>query len=155
MNGQLREADPADRDLLVELMSEFYSESGYPLNRRRAHDAFADLLADERLGHVWVVQAESEDVGYVVLTLGYSMEYAGRDAFVDDLYIQPAYRGRGLGKMALAEVSAACGRLGVRALHLEVGRANAAAHALYRQVGFVDNDRQLLTLRLADPTHAA
>jgi ribosomal protein S18 acetylase RimI-like enzyme len=43
--------------------------------------------------------------------------------------------------------------LGVRALHLEVGRDNSAAQALYRRAGFEDSGRQLLTLRLADPTH--
>jgi ribosomal protein S18 acetylase RimI-like enzyme len=43
--------------------------------------------------------------------------------------------------------------LGVRALHLEVGRDNVPAQELYRRVGFVDTDRRLLTLKLADPTH--
>jgi ribosomal protein S18 acetylase RimI-like enzyme len=77
----------------------------------------------------------------------------GGDAFVDDLFIRPPFRGRGLGKLALAEVRAACEQRGVRALHLEVGRDNGAAHSLYRRAGFGDTDRQLLTLKLADPTH--
>jgi ribosomal protein S18 acetylase RimI-like enzyme len=153
MNPHLRAATPSDCALLVGLMSEFYAESGYPLNRRRAELAFSELLADPGLGRVWLIQAEPGPVGYVVLTLGYSMEYGGRDAFVDDLFIRPIFRGRGLGKLALAEVRAACEERGVRALHLEVGRDNAAAQSLYRRVGFVDTDRQLLTLKLADATH--
>jgi ribosomal protein S18 acetylase RimI-like enzyme len=115
--------------------------------------AFSELLADQELGQVWLILAEAGPVGYVVLTLGYSMEYGGRDAFVDDLFIQRPFRGRGFGKLALAEVRASCEERGVRALHLEVGRDNAAAHSLYRRAGFVDTDRQLLTLKLADPTH--
>ncbi len=153
MNPQLREATPADCALLVDLMSEFYAESGYPLNRRRAEAAFSELLADQGLGQVWLIQAQHGPVGYVVLTLGYSMEYGGRDAFVDDLFIRPNFRGRGLGKLALAKVRAACAERGVRAMHLEVGRDNAAAQALYHRAGFMDTDRQLLTLKLADPTH--
>jgi ribosomal protein S18 acetylase RimI-like enzyme len=81
------------------------------------------------------------------------MEYGGRDAFVDDLFIQAGFRGAGLGAATLAEVRTYCVERGVRALHLEVGRDNAAAQAVYRRAGFVDTDRQLLTLRLADPTH--
>jgi ribosomal protein S18 acetylase RimI-like enzyme len=153
MDPRLRAATLGDCPLLVTLMSEFYAESGYPLNRRRAEGAFSELLADQGLGQVWLIQAQPGPVGYVVLTLGYSMEYGGRDAFVDDLFIRPTFRGRGLGKLALAEVRAACEERGVRALHLEVGRHNAAAQSLYRRVGFVDTDRQLLTLKLADPTH--
>lgn len=153
MKPHLREATASDCALLVGLMSEFYAESGYPLNRRRAEIAFSELLSDPGLGQVWLIQAEPGPIGYVVLTLGYSMEYGGRDAFVDDLFIQPSFRGRGLGKLALAEVRATCAERGVRALHLEVGRDNDAAQSLYRQTGFVDTDRQLLTLKLADPTH--
>ncbi len=153
MKPHLRAATPSDCALLVGLMSEFYAESGYPLNRRRAEVAFSELLADPGLGQVWLIQAEPGPVGYVVLTLGYSMEYGGRDAFVDDLFIRLPFRGMGLGKLALTEVRAACAESGVRALHLEVGRDNAAAQSLYRQTGFMDTDRQLLTLKLADPTH--
>jgi hypothetical protein len=32
-------------------------------------------------------------------------------------------------------------------------RDNAPAQAVYRRVGFIQTDRQLLALRLADPTH--
>ena len=40
-------------------------------------------------------------VGYLVLTLGYSLEYGGRDAFIDEVYIRSSYRGRGIGTAAL------------------------------------------------------
>ena len=154
MSSTLRPATLADRALLVALMSEFYAESDYSLDPRRAEEAFDVLLGDERLGRVWLIQSQSEIAGYVVLTLGYSMEYGGRDAFVDDLFIRPTFRGKGLGSAALAELRAVATKLGVRALHLEVGRDNANAHALYRRAGFKDSDRQLLTLPLADPAHA-
>ena len=45
--------------------------------------------------------------------------------------------------------AAACIELGVRALHLEVGRANMTAQQLYRAAGFEDHDRLLLTKSLA------
>jgi ribosomal protein S18 acetylase RimI-like enzyme len=38
--------------------------------------------------------------------------------------------------------------MGVRALHLEVERDNAAGQALYRRRGFRDGGRVLLTKRL-------
>jgi ribosomal protein S18 acetylase RimI-like enzyme len=131
-------------------MTEFYSESTTPLDSSRAAAAFATLLANDRLGHAWLIQADKNDVGYVVVTFCYSMEFGGPSAFVDDLFIQAPFRGAGLGTSALQKVRAFCVELGVRALHLETGPDNAAAQALYRRAGFKVTDRQLLTLVLAD-----
>ena len=149
----MRKASSEDIQRLVTLMAEFYAEGSYPLNHRRAAEAFTALLADERLGQVWFIQADSQDVGHVVVTLCFSMEYGGLIAFVDDLFVQRAFRRAGLGTAALTEVQAFCAKRGVRAILVETGRDNAAAQAVYRRVGFVNTDRQLLALRLADPTH--
>jgi GNAT superfamily N-acetyltransferase len=134
-------------------MTEFYAEAAYPLNHRRATEAFSALLAEDHLGQVWLIQTDSQDVGHVVVTLCFSMEYGGLIAFVDDLFVQRAFRGAGLGTAALAQVRAFCAKRGVRAILVETGRDNVAAQALYRRMGFVNTDRQLLALRLADPTH--
>ena len=42
--------------------------------------------------------------------------YGGLSAIVDDFFIQPAFRGMGLGKAAMAEVRNFCVSRGVRAL---------------------------------------
>jgi GNAT superfamily N-acetyltransferase len=150
----LRRAGPEDLQQLIALMAEFYSDSPYTLNPRRAAEAFAPLLADDRWGYVWFILGDSQDVGYVVITLGYSMEYGGPSAVVDDFFIKPAFRGNGLGKAALAEVGGFCVACGVRAIHVETGDDNPRALAVYRRVGFVDTNRVHLTLKLAEPTHA-
>jgi hypothetical protein len=73
-------------------MAEFYAESNYKLNRTLAEKAFATILADERLGYVWMIDENKKDVGYVVLTLRYSMEYGGSIAYIDDLFVVPQSR---------------------------------------------------------------
>jgi len=143
-----------DLHLLVTMMAEFYSESPYTLNPERAADAFRPLLMDDRLGFVWFIQSDSADVGYAVVTLCYSMEYGGFAAIVEDLFIQPAFRDLGLGKTAVIEIRNFCATRGARAVHVETGRENARALAVYRHAGFLDTDRVHLTVSLADPTHA-
>jgi GNAT superfamily N-acetyltransferase len=69
----------------------------------------------------------------------------GRDGFVDDLYVVPEWRGRGIGSALLKQLTDACVELGVRALHLEVGRKKTDARALYRRFGFEEHDRLLMT----------
>jgi ribosomal protein S18 acetylase RimI-like enzyme len=150
----MRKASLTDVPQLVTMMAEFYSDSPYTLNPRRATDAFTALLADERLGHVWLIESNPRDVGYVVVTLCHSMNFGGMVAVVDDFFIQPAFRGAGLGKAAMAEVRSYYASHGVRAIHVETGRDNAAALAVYRRAGFVDTGLAHLTLGLAEPTHA-
>jgi GNAT superfamily N-acetyltransferase len=150
----MRRASPNDIPLLVGLMAEFYAEAGYDLNHVRAAGAFAAILADERLGFVWIIQAEHHDVGHIALTLKYAMEYCGIIACVDDLYVKPDWRNKGLSSASLVEVRNFCERIGIRALTVEVGHNNGPAQTVYRRVGFAEAaDRQLLVLVLAAPTH--
>ena len=151
----MRPAETDDLPELLDLMADFYAESDYVLDRPRAARAFADLLADDRLGRVWLIEQGSEAVGHVVVTFVFAVEYGGVTAVVDDFYVCPASRGAGLGTAALAEVRRACAELGMRAMRVEVGRDNAVAQAVYRHVGFEAVDHQLMALPLAGPTHVA
>jgi len=149
----MRPAKTDDLPALLDLMADFYAESGYVLERAHAEEAFSALLADQRLGRVWLIDQGSAVVGHVVVTFVFAMEYGGVTAVVDDFYVRPASRGAGVGTAALAEVRRACAEFGVRAMRVEVGRDNAIAQAVYRHVGFEAADHLLMTLPLAGPTH--
>lgn len=88
-------------------------------------------------------------VGYVVLTFSYSLEFHGRDAYVDEIYVREAHRGRGVGGQTLRFIEKVCRALGVQALHLEVDRDNTSARAVYETAGFEDRNNYLLTRRIA------
>jgi GNAT superfamily N-acetyltransferase len=148
-------AGRADLDRLVALMAEFYAESDFRLNPVRATVAFGPLLDRGDLGQVWLLRAGGDAVGYVALTFCWSLECGGTCAYVDDLFVRRDFRRRGLGRLALERVRAECEALGVRAVHVEVDRANDAAQSVYRAAGFDDVDRQRLSLPLLSPTHAA
>jgi len=143
---------PAGREhlgRLLSFMADFYAHDGLVFEPARARDALEGLLAEPAFGGVWLIRDAGETVGYVVLCLGYSLEYQGRDAFVDEIFIADAHRGKGLGGRALEFLEAQCRALGVKALHLEVERRNVAAYEFYRKAGFEQHDRHLLTRRLA------
>ena len=129
-------------------MRRFYREQDHPFRSTHAHDALRGLLRDPACGRVWLIRSGDVDVGYAVLTLGYSLEFLGRDAFVDELYVLPEHRGQGLGKQAMALLEDECRALGVHALHLEVARGNKAAQGLYRRFGFEKRAYFLMTRRI-------
>jgi GNAT superfamily N-acetyltransferase len=98
------------------------------------------LLEDPTLGRVWLIEDHGSVAGYLALCFGYSIEFGGRDAFVDELYLLESRRGRGLGKAALEAAAREAATLGVVALHLEVGTENAKARKLYESVGFLPRE---------------
>jgi GNAT superfamily N-acetyltransferase len=113
---QIRPATADDVATLVALMTAFYAEANYPLPPAPATRAFHTLLAEPQLGGVWLAEDAATAVGHVVLTLSYSMEYGGMRGFIDDLYVRPEARGRGIGAAMLAAVRSACVDRGGRAM---------------------------------------
>ena len=157
MSTATRNAIPEDIPLLVSMMAEFYAEANFPFDHTWAGASFSALLADPALGAVWIVSHEAEPAGYVVLTVRFSMEHGGLDAFIDDLFVRPSHRRKGLGHLALQTFFAECRQRGVLAVHVEVGQNNDPAQSLYGSYGLAPrhDDRQLLTLRLRNEPPAA
>lgn len=143
----LHPVGPGDRDRLVGLARAFHAEDGHPLDAG-GEAALAALCSGEPFGRGWLARTGGEVVGYAVLSLGFSVEFGGRDGFVDDLYLVPAVRGRGLGRALLERLVDEARALGVRTLHLEVEPLNARAEALYARHGFAPSPRRLMSRRL-------
>lgn len=141
----LRAAAAGDLEAVLALHQAFFTEDGYAFREEESRANLARLLGDPNLGRLWVMDDSGTIVGYLLLAFGFSLEFRGRDAFVDELYVAPGHRGKGLGTRALELVAEACRELGVRALHLEVERYKDGALALYRRMGFVDHERYLMT----------
>ena len=146
---EIREATAADEDLVIEMMREFYRVEHLPYDEGVARRALGGLLSDRRAGVAFIMREGATVAGYLVLTFGYSLEFHGRDALVDELYVREALRGRGLGSALIASAEALCRAEGIRAMHLEVDRSNERAKRLYHRSGYRDHDRHLLTKWIA------
>lgn len=133
---QFRVAAASDADLLLDFMREYYAFDGHGYDREKARTALVPLLENPDFGRAWIVLDDAAPVGYAVLCFGYSLEWLGRDAFVDEFFLRENYRGRGWGKQTMAFLEGAARELGVRTLHLEVILENDAALKLYRKLGF-------------------
>jgi ribosomal protein S18 acetylase RimI-like enzyme len=143
-----RLAQPADLEAVLALHRDFFAEDGYPLREEESRANLALLLKDPNLGRVFVIEDSGSVVGYLILTFGFNLEFGGRNALVDELYVAPGHRSRGLGSQALAAAEELCHELGIRAIHLVVERYKEDAQALYRRVGFVAYERDVMTKTL-------
>jgi len=145
MPFSVRIAEPGDLERLLPLVRELWTHELMQWHETATPAALARLLRDGSLGRVWIAEESGAPIGYLVLCFGYSLEYLGRDAFVDELYVEPALRGSGLGAQLLAAADTACSALGIAALHLEVDHENPRARELYARAGFRDHARHLMT----------
>jgi len=147
---QLRPAEARDADTVIRFMRalEEADPGPSPFDETRRRACFEQLLEKPAFGRLWLICVRGEPVGYIVLTVGFSFEYGGHDAFVDELYVAPEHRRQGIGRKAVEFLEAHAAETGVRAVHLEVTHGNDAAMELYMRCGYASHDRHLMTKRL-------
>lgn len=145
MSTTFTPATPADVPALLAMMRELYVYDHSPFHAEEHERALRALIANDKNGRVWLIRSDSDIAGYVVLGFGFSLEFRGRDAFVDELFVAESFRGRGIGSEALRFVEQAARDLGIHALHLEVAHSNTRAQEVYRKFGYLDHDRYLMT----------
>ena len=152
MNLHYEIATPAHLPALLLMQEAFYAIDHYPFNRSKAEKVMQHFLETPTLGMIWVVQRKpvDEPIGYLALTYGYSFEFGGRIAFIDEFFLQAAFRHQGWGTQILDFVLDQAKRLNLQVLHLEAERHNQSGKALYHKFGFRDHDRHLMTKVLAE-----
>lgn len=133
---------------LLDMMVEFNALEGIPWRREVGRPVLERLLSSKDLGIVCRLREGDATVGYFVLTWGFDLEWAGRDAFLTELFLTETARGRGFGGKAMRWIEATAREHGARALHLMVRHENSPALRLYLRSGFEEPPRKLLSKAL-------
>jgi GNAT superfamily N-acetyltransferase len=141
----LKKADSEDISKLVEFMEEYYEYDHLVFDWRVAHKALGELLGDDLAGSAWLIQCDGKEVGYIVVSFVCSLEFHGRTAFIDEMYIREGYRKQSIGVKALEFVVEFCRSNRIDALRLEVERSNVCARSVYEKFGFTAHDRFIMT----------
>lgn len=154
-SAQFRKAEIDDVGAILAHMREFYSLDGYNYHPERAEHNMKALVSNPDWGRVFVLESDAKLIaGYMIIVFGYSMEYQGRDAYIDELYIAEDFRGKGHGSRGLDLADKVCIDAGIRALHLEVEKYKDKAIKLYNSRGFFDRGRFLMTKWLDGEDHS-
>lgn len=123
------------------------SHEGIAIDPAVLSAALERLLRDPGLGGAWLIERNGAAIGYAIVTFGYDLEFGGRDAFLTELWVDPAERDAGAGGAALDLLAPELHSRGVNALHLQVRPDNPALR-LYQRSGFVASPRITMTRRL-------
>lgn len=132
----IRKMTPADHELYKTLSLEFYATDAveHPLPPSHFDAVFAEILRGGPYMDGYILCADGEDAGYAAVSKMWAVEAGGLCVWVEDIYIRPQHRGKGLGGEFFRFLKEAYPE--ANRLRLEVEEENTAAVALYRKHGF-------------------
>ena len=136
MSAALTLANAEHYDRLSALVGAFHTEEGLTTTTEQREAALMPLLEGSPHGVAYLIGPARAPIGYIVLSFGWSLEFGGMDGFVDELFIRPGVRGRGIATEVLLALPKALADAGLKALHLEVDVQNETAQRLYKRSGF-------------------
>jgi GNAT superfamily N-acetyltransferase len=139
-------ATPPDLDSLLLLMRHMQIDDPWsvPSDESIVRKNLLELLHNSHYGVIYLARDEQRPVAYLVLCFDFSMEYRGKGAWVDELFVEPTHRRLGIGTQLLDLAESASRENGAETLHLEVNHGNPAIE-LYRRRSFIDHHRYLMT----------
>ena len=103
-------------------------------------DALAGFDFLQRDGYpLLLARVDGESAGYLQAVIIPKADARVGYLFVDEIYVLPAYRRRGVGRALVPCVQTLAGELGLAGVRLLVRPGNAAARELYRSCGFAEH----------------
>ncbi|WP_386681470.1 GNAT family N-acetyltransferase [Loktanella sp. R86503] len=131
MSTAIALAGPGDADKVMDLMARYHADAGLPHDDTHRAQVTRPLLDGSPLGAVWLIGPKSSPLGYVMVTFGWSMAHGGMVGWLEECYIRPSVRGRGIGTEVLHAVAVNLGRAGMQAMHAILPAADPDAAARF------------------------
>ena len=137
----IRPAAPGDEKVILGLIREL-AEYEHALDEVEATEADLqrDLFGENPKVHADVVELDGAVVGAAIWFLNYSTWQGKHGLYLEDLYIQPQHRGRGMGKAMLQHLAAKCVKLGYGRFQWWVLNWNEPSIEFYKAHGAVAMD---------------
>ncbi len=145
----LRCATPGDHHALLELAVAFYAEDGFATPRAELAANLRVLVAADT-ARVAVIDLDGTVAAFGITTTVFGLEN-GLVAELEDLYVAPDARRRGLARQLIDDSAAWARALGARRLNITIAPNGLdVSHLLryYTARGFRDEGRSIITLPL-------
>lgn len=132
---EIKMMEAAHEAAVMEMMKEFYASPAVLSNGSEEifHNDIAACVCDNPWLEGYVFTEGERLLGYAMVAKTFNCEYGRPCKWIEDLYILPAHRGRGIGGMFLDYIAE---KYPDSLLRLEVEEENEGAVALYKRHGF-------------------
>lgn len=132
----IRKIQSKDREKMLEMMTTFYSSPAVCHNIPQSHmiATINEALNNNPYLDIFVIENEGKIAGYALTAYTYSNEAGGKVVWIEEIYIQDEFRGKGLGNEFFDFVdNYFCD---VARIRLEVEKDNIDAIRLYKRRGY-------------------
>lgn len=131
----IRKAQPQDKEIYLELAREFYNSEAvlHPVPEEHLLRTYNEFVRSEVYTECFILEKDGETAGYALIAKTFSQEAGGLTVWIEELYIRPEFRSKGLGRSFFAFLLE--NRPAAR-YRLEVEPENERAVALYGSLGF-------------------
>ena len=136
----------SDRREVEKLIAEYHASEDLTPIKERISWAVDQQLSGESPGLLLVAREKEVIVGVALAVYTPSAEL-GRVMTLNDFFVRPAYRRKGVGDLA-KRLTEECRSMKVDEIALEVLSANKRAVFFWKSVGFSPSDRFLFRLKL-------
>lgn len=132
----VRKIESSDREVYFEMSRDFYASgvTNSLISDEGREKFFKEILSGE-IVKGYFIECDEEVAGYSICALSASQEACGRLLWLDELYIKPEFRGKGLGTKFFKFLENGDGYDFIR---LEVEKENDRALKLYKSLGYAD-----------------
>ena len=131
----IRRITPADREAYLQMAYDFYHSEAvlHAVPDDHYVRAFDEMMRSDDYMVGLIFEQEGLAAGYALLCKTYSQEAGGMAVWIDELFVLPEFRSRGIGRNFFAELEKIVPAARYR---LEIEPDNARAEKLYRSMGF-------------------
>ena len=133
---EVRVATEAEHAPMTALLVAQLREHHVETPEARLADALRGILRHPERGRILVAIEAGRPVGMAALSFVYPLEHGGRSSWLEELYVEPAARGRGIGTRLLRAALHAAAASGAVAVDLEVDADHRRVAGLYAREGF-------------------
>jgi GNAT superfamily N-acetyltransferase len=134
---EIRLAQPADLDAVVYLLGQQLREHRIDTGAAQIRSVIERILADTRLGFVLVATGrDGKPVGVAFGTSILGVEHGGISGWIEELYVLPEFRDKGIGSRMIGEFIRVATELGWRAIDIEVDAGHERVESLYGRNDF-------------------
>ena len=133
---QVREATIADLELIVPLFDAYRRFYRQPVDLPSAR-SFLRARLDRKDSVIFLALDQSSAVGFTQLYPSFSSVSMARIFILNDLFVSPEARGKGVGSALLAAAADFGRQAGARRLALTTETTNTVAQSVYERMGWI------------------
>lgn len=132
----IREITPQDKEEYIKMAQNFYNSDAvsHQIPKENFVKAFDAAINKNPFIKLYILESDGTTAGYAAIAVTFTTEGGGNTLWLDELYIKPEHRGKGLGRGLIEFLKKDDD---IKRIRLEITPKNERAKKLYVSEGFV------------------